>query len=310
SFVTVNPEFKYEIANAEQALTDYNIRIDLETVYTLLKARSDVNQAIKQAGPWLAGLVKRTDLPEQANLQNLLNALESYLIDQFFIEDRSLFKPIVEFYRKFITELDKLGKQYFSEFQQLTNPLLIFTTNYDNIIETYARETKRSCYDGYAPQTAGSPYYVFNETELERGYEILLFKLHGSVTLYKLKTDEIIKPHSKLRKGSDFLGAQVVENVMIFPVQEKSVSKDPYNTLDKVLRQRLRAEGQVCIVVGHAFNDEAILSAFTDSMIRNPNLKVVLLSHNPDKIVKEKFPAFQNRIHKMRGEVKKDGGIE
>src|SRR5208282_425209 len=102
SFVTTNPKFKQEVANAEQALKDYGIRIDLETVYTLLKAKSDVNLAVKQAGPWFAGLVKRADLQEEVHLKELLNVLESYLIDQFFIDDRSRFKLIVEFYQKFL----------------------------------------------------------------------------------------------------------------------------------------------------------------------------------------------------------------
>jgi len=312
SFVGDNPQFNKEIDNAEKALKDYNIRSDLETVYTFLKARSDVNQAVRQTGPWLAGLVKRSYLHEQTNLKDLLSLLESYLIDKFFIEDRNRFGSIVEFYHKFIRQLADLSEPYFPGFNPLRAdiPLHIFTTNYDNLIETYARETSVSFYDGYRQQTAGSPYYIFDERGFGHGYGILLFKLHGSVTLYKLQTGEIIMPHSKLRVGSTFLGTKVVENVMIFPVQEKFVSKNPYNTLDKLLRQQLDVEDQTCVVIGHAFNDEAILNAFTDSMIRNRDLQVVLLSHDPQRIVNEKFPDFEGRIKKMRGEVKSDGTIE
>ena len=92
-----------------------------------------------------------------------------------------------------------------------------------------------------------------------------------------------------MQRGDNYFGQGIVKNVMIFPVQEKYVSKNPYHELDSLLRLRLE-KSPVCIVVGHAFNDEAILHAFVDSMMRNMALRLILLSHSPEKIVREKSP--------------------
>jgi hypothetical protein len=129
------------------------------------------------------------------------------------------------------------------------------------------------------------------------------------VSLYQLNSGRIIEPDSKPQKGDNYFGQGIVESVMIFPVQEKYVSKNPYHELDSLLRLRLE-KTSVCIVVGHAFNDEAILNAFVDSMMRNMALRLLLLSHSPEKIVKEKFPLpLRERVIQAKCEVTKAGDI-
>ena len=323
SFIKKYSVYEKTIEDAKEALNAFSIRIDLETVYTLLKAQSDVNQAIKVAGPWIAGLVKRANLPTApTNLKDLLNSLESYLIDIFYIEDPTKFVKIVAFYDKFRKELDRVAnrKGVFKDGRigipdVSKTPWHVFTTNYDNVIEIYASERAIACNTGYKPETSNSEYYVFDENDFSNattptGFPINLYKLHGSVKLCKLKSGKITRPTSKFKKGDNLLGSEIVENVMIFPVQEKYVSKDPYHALDSLLRKQLTAnDTNGCVVVGHSFNDEAILNAFTDSLRRNTRLRVLLLSRSQDDLVK-KFPEkFRERIIQARSIVQQTGDI-
>jgi hypothetical protein len=311
SFVESNPQFNNEITVAKKSLDDFGIRIDLETVYTLLKAKSNPEEAINRAGPWIAGLVEKSSLPTAARLDNLLNTLESYLIDQFFIEDQKVVNRIVTFYDKFTNALQAWAKRKGDMDFNLKHMLWeVFTTNYDNVIETYATEKSLPFYTGYRQQSAGSSYSIFDESGYSPGiHKIRLYKLHGSVRLYQLDSGRIVESHSNLKKGDKYLGQEIVENVMIFPVQEKYVSKNPYHQLDSLLRQRLD-QTSASVVLGHAFNDEAILNAFIDSMIRNKELKLLLLTHSPDSRVEMKFPeVLRGRVIKARGEVTETGDI-
>ena len=59
----------------------------------------------------------------------------------------------------------------------------------------------------------------------------------------------------------------------------------------------------------HAFNDEAILNAFNDSMIRNNQLQLIVLGNNSDEI-REQFPErLRERITIARLEIKATGDM-
>jgi len=155
-------------------------------------------------------------------------------------------------------------------------PLVIFTTNYDPMVEEFCRLAQGwTLCAGFTNDAAVGEYYwsrrAYEEFTMERGGRaITLFKLHGSTTWVR-QGRRILKSPA-FYTGDD----EMCENVMIFPATRKVAIEDPYFTGYDYLEKCLSA-AQLCLVVGYSFRDYDTLMRFKAAKLSNPALEIHLI---------------------------------
>jgi len=156
------------------------------------------------------------------------------------------------------------------------SPLVIFTTNYDPLVEEFCRLAQGwTLCAGLIHDAAVGEYYwsrrAYQEFTMERGGRaIVLFKLHGSTTWVR-QGRRILKSPA-FYTGDD----EMCENVMIFPATRKVAIEDPYFTGYDYLEKCLSA-AQLCLVVGYSFRDYDTLMRFKAAKLSNPALEIHLI---------------------------------
>lgn len=162
-------------------------------------------------------------------------------------------------------------------------PLVIFTTNYDPMVEEFCRLAQGwTLSAGLINDAAVGEYYwsrgAYDGFKLEPGEKaIVLFKLHGSTTW--VRQGRRILKSAATYTGDD----KMCENIMIFPATRKVAIEDPYFTAYDYLEKCLRA-AQLCLVIGYSFRDYDTLMRFKAAKTSNPNLQVCILDPQADEL--------------------------
>jgi len=199
----------------------------------------------------------------------------------------------------------------------------IFTTNYDMIIEQYHWDIRKGkkrprLRTGFLPSS--NPYlhefkpqesYGSLDPHIEIGNVRRLFKLHGSI-------DQKIEDYVayKCPRGYQH-DIQFAEDMMVFPVAEKYVTRYPYYDLHHYLRGvpwTVGSQGQICIVIGFSFRDIPVINSFINHIIENERRNVqstmILIDKCPESVMenlaarlsKKDFGKICERIDSIKGE--------
>jgi hypothetical protein len=180
-------------------------------------------------------------------------------------------KRLQEFIRKrCLVEFEKT--EYLLPLIQLSNafhPLPIFTVNYDVVVEQFLEGHGLNYVDGFElrfdPNSFGS---------LES--DVLLYKLHGSVTWFRSQTGGYLKlPVKSSLRHIDLLSGERAEPVMLYPAQKADYA-GPFLELFRSFQDTLR-HAEWLLVLGYSFRDPLLLDVVLDAAVSNPNLKVVLV---------------------------------
>ena len=209
--------------------------------------------------------------------------LVKFIINKCTIRKRDGYKTHIR------PSIEKIYDDFFQILEGCNHmtPLSIFTTNYDQIIETYIemKNDFEHFYDGFTYSNPKKTYGIWNPDGYNNSeHMIKLFKLHGSVDQY-VDDGTIIKsskPHN-------------FENAMIYPTRNKEVYKEPYFELLTHLKDRLLSEN-VCIAIGYSFVDKHIQHIFIDAVKRNPSMKIILVDLNPSSAKKKLLKIDSNII--------------
>ena len=171
------------------------------------------------------------------------------------------------------------------------NLIDVFTTNYDMAIETYARQRRIiDVEDGFQTTRYKDTSWYPARLDVAPGSAqkiIRLHKLHGSISWYM---DEAGKIHwSDAVGANELLTWGKVENLLIYPLDEKSVLREPFFELFLRLRNALRESPWVrIIVIGYSFRDEHIRYLIKDALTRRAAL-LVIIDPNADKLADNYF---------------------
>lgn len=165
----------------------------------------------------------------------------------------------------------------------------IFTTNYDLCIETYYRIRGASLNNGVAYDDAlGMPLLKFEN--YNKGGQVRLFKMHGSVNLHRLKSGHIaeflIPPSSKRTPYGD----EIIEEWMIYPIQAKYIYNEPFLSIFNTMKKSLQ-DAEYTVIVGHSLRDDAIKAIFSDYI-----KKGILIDPHAGDILKYNAPELQHKI--------------
>jgi hypothetical protein len=161
--------------------------------------------------------------------------------------------------------------EYLLPLIQLSNvyrPLPVFTVNYDVVVEQFLEGHGLSYIDGFELR--------FDSARLNAAdVDVLLHKLHGSVTWFKSRTGGYLK--LPIRSGLhdiELLSGEQAEPVMLYPAQKADYA-GPFLELFRRFQETLRLS-EWLLVFGYSFRDPILLDMVTDAAISNPKLKIVL----------------------------------
>jgi len=173
------------------------------------------------------------------------------------------------------SKLDALYSPLFELIDKHTSQgfIPIFTTNYDMAIETYAQESNIHLEAGFESIPTGNVWKParFYQFQLAEGKQnVLLFKLHGSLT-YHRKGNSIVSTGLPIRDPSGY------KSVVIYPTQTKEFpDEQPFRTMYDFLKGCLGV-AKLAIVIGYSFRDRGIQRIMDDALDNNPNLRFILI---------------------------------
>ncbi|WXG47714.1 MAG: SIR2 family protein [Candidatus Atabeyarchaeum deiterrae] len=270
--------------------------VDIETVFSVLNGLLRPQRALKEAGPFASYVAASlAETPAMPSGTPVKETPISKLLPQADPE----IEDAIEWAKKVISEecnkvnADKAGETYDKLFAimpfgqsidvyangekyELKN-FAIATTNYDLAIERYFESKGKHLTDGFSLNEA-QRQPIFTPHGIIGGVRIQLIKLHGSIDRFIFEDGKIVQRREEPSSVS-FHGEKVAGKLMVYPMDEKYVSQDPYATYFSALRRELM-EGDAHLSIGYSFRDQAINNAFLDAAKLNPKFLLIIL--NPE----------------------------
>jgi hypothetical protein len=163
----------------------------------------------------------------------------------------------------------------------------MFTTNYDNVLETFfrggeAQLSPNTSLDTGFDHDPRSRSQIMNPQRFPQLSGLKLAKLHGSVTWWVEEGSWAVVERDQPPSPA-YLPRRYGEQVMLYPIQQKDTFVPPYldmfYALDVALGQSKR-----WLVIGYSFADDIIRAMFARSS--KPDTALILV-HPDDKVEKK-----------------------
>jgi hypothetical protein len=165
----------------------------------------------------------------------------------------------------------------------------IFTTNYDDAIETFFEMEGVETTDGYADSGLnaddGQVIVRFDENEFRNPRAVKIYRLYGSIR-YARKGSFVTKVDPYLWSLPETTGSY--GDLLVYPGSTKIIWNEPQLQLFYRLQQRLLT-ASYCIVIGYSFRDRAVAEIFHDALRLNTALTIFLIGYGASKIVRDVF---------------------
>ena len=183
-----------------------------------------------------------------------------------------------------------LFESAFHVLQPLHHPLVVFTTNYDPVVEELCEGAadRYDLIDGFF-HDAASKSYIWRRAEFDRYQRpeskknVVLCKLHGSTSWTKTPKG-IIRSAASIYTTDD----KSHQNVLIYPAKKKVATEEPFFTAYDYFQRSM--EGcKLCITIGYSFRDEDALTRLRSASSLNTDLKVIVVDPNAREICTKKL---------------------
>ena len=232
---------------------------DIEKLYDgidrLLNMRHDADHDIPNIGPIIHTLYDKNSsfkatLDELKGLKSVINdiLLESFKFNTSNIES------VVRMY-------DMIRKSIKGD---ESDGLQIFTTNYDTVIEEYAREIGFESVNGFQYRESKDNVWVGRWDTRTHRKPLYLTKLHGSVDWYE--------KNEKIWEADDVRQRPAGSSVMIAPTEgPKDYSRKPFPELQRHFEDEI-AKVDVLLVIGFSYRDEYVVDVIKKNLDRGMNL--------------------------------------
>lgn len=242
---------------------------------------------------------KRVDIETLLEIIERLESSFNDIVPEFFrdrtmrvaescikiLSRRTLSSIIKNFIQKKFQEFETY--EYYEPLKSFVSnykPLLVFTTNYDLIIEQFSHfHTPRIKYTDFFVGTEWSPERI-DPVE----FDIILHKLHGSVSWTRTEGGRYVKLTQKTPDEKIILitGEKAVP-LILYP-GKKLEYIEPTLELLELLKKSLN-QVKCCFAIGYKFGDDHIAKLFRYSASRNEDLIVFLISPSAYTIYYEKL---------------------
>ncbi len=201
------------------------------------------------------------------------------------LRKRTLSRLIKMFIQNKFQEFDTFEYyQPLDDFLLRYNPLLIFTTNYDLIIEQYTYHHRPKIeYTDFFIGTAWSP-----EKVNFRDFAVILHKIHGSVSWARTEEGQYVKLTQKTRDNKlQLMTGEYAVPLILYPGKKLEYIEPTLELLERL--KKSLSEVKCCFAVGYKFGDDHIAKLIRYSALRNESLVVFLNTHSAHTIYYNKL---------------------
>ena len=293
-----------------RSLNRFDITPDFEAIYTTLEALVAPDLAVKSSGAFAAYVANTLKGFEEIRANEEID--EILFKFRKLIYDSCTVKPgAIEEHKSTFDELFSICSHH-SENRRLSNTTgftggpnsgtgvpvghTIATTNYDMSMELYHRLLQIPLIDGF--KLTNDPFVKELDPAHYSGYgnnprERWLIKLHGSIWQFR-QGERIIKTIEDPLKSS--LDIKVDEQMMIYPVGEKPILKDPYYTFYEILKEQRWTK---MIVIGYSFRDDPVNLAIVENLEKVKNATLIVINPRAERVIENLGPwarTFNNRL--------------
>jgi hypothetical protein len=283
--------------------------MDMEVILSILNSRIDPVNTLKDLGPYsiyINELRAQSELPyaEQLQSKEEIDDLKE-IIEKVIVSQCNKFNPdkATKYYDGlFMLERDTTEYRTMKGSDNIHIFSPVVTTNYDLVLERYSSKTpnkygKHFFRRGFVSEQGGNESYlpldhvsyVYPHTEIQ------YLKLHGSIDWWFRDRDKVIVERDQPRASTSLTGEKYRDRLMVYPIYEKYISKDPFFPIYSYFRKLLYYHS-VYVVMGYSFRDLAINNAFRDSLIMHPEKRIIIINPNLNNIqkrIQENFPTRQ-----------------
>lgn len=274
--------------------------LDLEIFLTILDSLAEPSKAISELGPFAIYLYKLLENRNAIDKIKISKEKALYLKAKSIESTAKILKSFdINKARTLYGELFSIGDLN-GEIKNVNGDPVhnifnhIATTNYDLVIESYARgHPTNSMYithRGFKPIEGETAQYLDLKFLRENANDVHYLKLHGSLDWWERDDKKIV-----ISTAEPLYGENLIDHIMIYPIYEKYISLEPFYSLYTAFRRNLFKE-EIVIVIGYSFRDISINNALLD------NLKT---SENSRLIISVKSPSVKQRISKLFGQYNK-----
>lgn len=252
------------------ALKRFGLTPDFENIHTTVDALVDLKEGIRKSGAFAAYVASKGGfqlVTEQPKFKDVLQDFRKLIYNEC-----SIGRGIIEKNKGILDNLFRICAHN-TENRILSSKMgragdnvgvdigkTIVTTNYDMAIELYHRRAGFDLADGF--KTTGKEYikdldfHEYGRGESKRW----LIKLHGSIWQFN-KEDKVIQTIAP--PDSLPLEISVGEQMMIYPVGEKPILREPYFSFYSIFKEQL---WDILIAIGYSFRDEPVNTAILERM--------------------------------------------
>jgi len=245
---------------------------DSESLYSCLEGYSRPVWGIRQTGPFASSMCKIqpiSKLKPDPICVKLRSLFEEYLISKYYNDNPFLRIRIKNMYNRFFSKISCVADWKNSEPDWASSNYEIFTTNYDYVLETYSDLVGQKLFNGY--RIVENERVIFTPDEYAKSSAPLkLYKLHGSVELSLLTSNDIVAHIPPTIPGKIYKRKRIVSKVMVYGIYRNMIA-EPYFDLLGIFKRTL-AKIRRCLVVGYSFRDPWITQLFLDVIKNYPNM--------------------------------------
>jgi len=221
--------------------------------------------------------------------------IREYLVRRCFVNDPIVIDSIKTDYARFFRGLTaRFGLALCDPGGESGTPSVdIFTTNYDNVVEEYARTIGVQICDGYEEIRRGN--FRFDHAKFERSPDSLrLYKIHGTVTYARLANGLIDRVTYVPPRGPLVMAGQVAFPELIYPGSKPYLSAEPQLEL-LFLFKRALSNADVLLIIGHSLRDPNINEVLRQVSATNSKIRLFLVSPHAGSVIKSQLSAYGTR---------------
>jgi len=271
-------------------------RFDLEVLLTVLDDLSRENLLEIISPVTTQFLFANRDLmkyTEDPKFRESVNSLFTHAVDlirkKILLKTREQKEVILQAYDKLFGVLSEVsGSSRTSAGGRYSYPGelgWVFTTNYDQCIETYLNERRIDFEDGIN-RKFGVNLFEINLINSPRRTPVVV-KLHGSVDFFKTSDGKIVSLQFRLDSRQEIeqsvfpLGTRIEDEVLVHPTEagtNRKIVESPFSDLYYQFRRSFQEDPNM-IVIGFSFRDRTISSilenVIASSTGKNPRIYLI-----------------------------------
>jgi len=305
--------------NIRQRLDQFNIRSDLEAVFTVLNDYKSASQSsllppavgYRFADVLYDSIRMGRGIEQENDIENLRLKVQDEIVKA--CETPSRGDRIYDVFYRFLTQISSTRNKDAANLL-LSHDVNFYTTNYDRILDTFVNVTRTKVPalanwrvengTGPADSLHWNPYNYTNGSTM-------LVPLHGSIDLHTTESG-VVKSSERL---PELYGEKLTGDLLIFPVRGKYIFQDPFARMFKMFKQDLEM-AQFVVFVGFSFNDEAIRETVASVLERRSQLerlrtgealRAVVVGTHASTIIDEKLASHKRFVKPVDGKFEDDG---